>query len=499
MLQVREVGLSSLAHFRYIYSQLLTEKISEIDARLLISAAQLRRIIAPGLDPIALEEAQKNYLIGQGISLSPGCSMGRVVRSIDEARAMANKKVILTGTVTKIELETLPENVIGIVSSKGSVGSHLARIATGLDDRGVVVVYGVRVSRMPKNAVITLNGDTGEVFRGRIKTSKKTSLLSEEEQHILLKWQKERRDNPWLFVMQRNDIESIINEALTQLRRVKETIKVPKGLVIQVVNEVLPPEIRMEYAVLPINTPVHKLLTLGDKILNSGSDLSIRSCPFPDVGGRGKSPYAYITTHRELRKFCYSFFFKKQGGLPQWKNLRNPSLTDIVLGKIPKGKLDKKLEKEHCAWTLSCTHDSVVLQIVPFTPLLRSHDEVDESDMISLVLHYDPTMDKELHVDRVVVGNNLQKKDEDVEQTVKNTQAYHFLSYVAGTVLGQWWTEHNIPGLMAALTVAFPRNAYFPLALEGQARISPNGGRGNQMWCLTYGLKADPIKKNGSH
>lgn len=497
LLQARKVSLSSLAHFRFIREQIQQRKVSEKEAKLFVSAAQLRRIIVPGLDQEGLEKARlEGRLIGQGISLSPGWSSGVMVKSIEEAKFFKRKKVIFVGRVTKAILEKRTKNIIGFVSDKGSIGSHISRQETEFDDQGVVVINGVKIPveiLHQKNVVLTLNGDTGEVFEGTISVSLKSGSLTKSERKQVLRWQKERRDNPWLFAKPRNNIEPLIDRAADLLHTAEETITSPKGRVIQVSNALLPQEIRMEYQILPINISVRKLLQLGREILASGSDLSIRSCPRIDEEGKGKSPYTYIRSLEELKKFIY-----KLDGLFKWKNLKHPQLTEIVLGRIPKGKLDKTLYNEHCAWTLSCTHDSVVLNIVPFTPLLRSHEKKKKDDMMTLILHVDPNRGGRLVIDRLVIGKNLQRgtKKGGGEQEKIHIQAYEFLGYVTSEVFGKWWNRHNIPGLMAALTTAFPRTQYYPLAFEGQARISPNGSRGKRVFCNGYGIKADRVKRS---
>lgn len=497
LLQARKVSLSSLAHFRFIREQMQMDRMKEKEAKLLVSAAQLRRIIAPGLDQEDLERARnEDRLIGQGISLSPGWSSGVIVRSIEEAKFFKKKKVIFVGRVTKSILEKKTDNIMGFVSDKGSIGSHISRRETEFDDQGVVVINGIKIPATilkDKDAVITLNGETGEVFNREIKVSTNTGPLTQLERQQVLRWQRERRDNPWLFVMPQKNIQSSIDHASDLLHAAKRTIRSPKGRVIQVSDALLPQEIRMKYQVFPIGVNKKKLLDLGNEILESGFDLSIRSCPLIDEEGKGKSPYAYITSKEELKKFIYSF-----DGLFKWKMLKHPQLTEIVLGRIPKGKLDETLCDEHCAWTLSCTHDSVILNVVPFTPLLRSHEKKRKDDMMTLVLHVDHNKGGRLVIDRLIMGRNLQKeaKKGGDEQEKINIRSYEFLSYVASEVFGKWWNQYNIPGLMAALTTAFPRTQYYPLAFEGQARIAPNGSRGKKMFCLGYGIKADRVKRS---
>jgi len=265
-LQARKVSLSSLAHFRFIREQMQMDRMKEKEAKLLVSAAQLRRIIAPGLDQEDLERARnEDRLIGQGISLSPGWSSGVIVRSIEEAKFFKKKKVIFVGRVTKSILEKKTDNIMGFVSDKGSIGSHISRRETEFDDQGVVVINGIKIPATilkDKDAVITLNGETGEVFNREIKVSTNTGPLTQLERQQVLRWQRERRDNPWLFVMPQKNIQSSIDHASDLLHAAKRTIRSPKGRVIQVSDALLPQEIRMKYQVFPIGVNKKKLLEM---------------------------------------------------------------------------------------------------------------------------------------------------------------------------------------------------------------------------------------------
>ena len=152
--------------------------ISEAEAVARIEPGSLDQLLHPTLDPDA-----KREVVVKGLPASPGAASGKIVMTADEAEARAQ----MGEAVILVREETSPEDIHGmhaahgILTSRGGMTSHAAVVARGMgrpcvsgagDLRidakgGTVSVYGVTLS---KGDVITIDGSTGEVMRGRVPT-----------------------------------------------------------------------------------------------------------------------------------------------------------------------------------------------------------------------------------------------------------------------------------------------------------------------------------------
>ena len=155
--------------------------ISEEQAILRVAPAQLDQLLHPILDPEAPKEA-----IARGLPASPGAVSGEVVFSAEDAEAATrtDRQVIL------VRIETSPEDINGmnaaegILTTRGGASSHAALVSRGMGKCAVVgcealeidytqQTFQVRGTDLVLRAgdLITLDGSTGEVFRGRVPTS----------------------------------------------------------------------------------------------------------------------------------------------------------------------------------------------------------------------------------------------------------------------------------------------------------------------------------------
>ena len=158
---------------------LVAEKlVTEQEALLLIDAAAIEQLLHPTLDP----KADKN-VIGKGLPASPGAASGKVVFSAEEAenRTKLKEKVIL------VRIETSPEDINGmnvaqgVLTARGGMTSHAAVVARGMGkpcvsgaadlqidtNNKVLTIKGQVISQ---DDVITINGATGEIILGEVKT-----------------------------------------------------------------------------------------------------------------------------------------------------------------------------------------------------------------------------------------------------------------------------------------------------------------------------------------
>lgn len=474
ILQTRPVPMSTLGEFKFLMDQVNKGSITIEEAKRGLSLEQLQQLLVPELDPRALVSAKKEgRLLGTGVSLSSGWATGSKITSIEQAKRCGNKPAILYGDLSPKEFRQLPDNVRGCESKTGSVGSHKARAATPLDTQGVVVMFGVNLDHVPKGTIVTLSGSTNEVFLGKIPTSSSNhSLLDPLERNTVEKWKQERVQNPWKFITQDNGVGQLTEKLEHVLTEARQKFLSPKAHAIIAINAVIPPDIRIPYTVVS-KTDENQVRLLIQQALSSGSDVTVRTCPYPDTSG--KSPYAVITGEKAMERFFLNRdYTKKHGGWLRW--LDDVSITEVVIGTIPKHKLNPKYFQDHCNWTLTCVGERIYLQIIPGSPLLRSHEKILPEKMITVDVQFDPSCPDEngIRLRHLIIGDEL-KTDRD---------RYAFLNLVTRTVLGKWWREHHLALRMAAVTEALPQ--FLVPGLEGQASIIPG-----KEWVRVYGVKLD--------
>lgn len=174
MLQTRAGKRTAAASFRIAVEMAGEGVISKNEAVMRVDPAALDQLLHPALD-----SASDCIAIATGLPASPGAAIGQVVFDADDAVTLANagKDVILVRT------ETSPEDIHGmhaakgIVTARGGMTSHAAVVARGMGrpcvsgagsikidyKNGVFTANGMSVS---KGDIITLDGATGEVFKG---------------------------------------------------------------------------------------------------------------------------------------------------------------------------------------------------------------------------------------------------------------------------------------------------------------------------------------------
>jgi phosphohistidine swiveling domain-containing protein len=464
--------MSTVGEFRFLTDQKQKGLLTEEELKKKLSLEQLHQLLIPELDPEALALArEEDRCLGIGVSLSPGWAKGHLVTSIEQAKHNVNKSVILYADLSPKDLRELPGNVRGVISQTGSIGSHKARAATKLDAQGIVAIFGVHLDSFKKGRVVTISGSTNEVFLGKIRTSPtSTILLVQSERNIINQWVYERSKNPWLFITPENGIDQLTKELKQAITEARRNFLSPKAHAIIAINAMIPPEIRIPYTVISKTDEVLVRKHLR-QALNSGSDVTIRTCRYPDT--RGTSPYAVITNEADEKHFFQDpNYTNRHGGWHRW--LDDSSITEVVVGEIPKNKLNPKFYQHHCNWTLSCVGEHLYLQIVPGNPFLRSQETMLPEKMITVEMKYDSSCPNGIRLQRLVIGSELKT----------NTDRYTFLNLVTRTVLGTWWKDHNLALRMAAVSEVMPQ--FLVPGLEGQASIFP----GNE-WVKVYGVKAD--------
>lgn len=178
MLQTRNGKRTANAAIKIAMDMLDEKLIDEKTALLRVSPASLDQLLHPRLDPKA-----KKTILAKGLPASPGGVCGKAVFSSDDAVAWKEKgeKVIL------VRIETSPEDIEGMVAAqgilttRGGMTSHAAVVARGMGKCCVAgcgdihVDYKLKEFRaqgyvVREGDVITLDGGTGEVYLGEVKT-----------------------------------------------------------------------------------------------------------------------------------------------------------------------------------------------------------------------------------------------------------------------------------------------------------------------------------------
>jgi len=184
MLQTRNGKRTAFAAFKIAVDMVKEGLISKEDALMRIEPEQLNQLLRPIFDPKEKDKSIKaGNLVAKGLNAGPGAATGKVVYNAEDAESWAGRgeKVIL------VRIETSPEDIRGmnaaqgILTSRGGMTSHAALVARQM---GKVCVAGcgdldidykkktikVKGKTIKEGGYISIDGTTGEVFAGEMKT-----------------------------------------------------------------------------------------------------------------------------------------------------------------------------------------------------------------------------------------------------------------------------------------------------------------------------------------
>src|SRR5438045_7561575 len=160
--------------------------ISEEEAVKRVEPIQVYQLLLPRFDESEKQKAEKEgRLLAKGLNASPGAATGKAVFDADTAEELGK-----AGTdVVLVRPETSPDDVHGMLVAKGvrtargGATSHSAVVARGLSLPCVAGCEGIRVNEeehlfrvvdsdfvLREGDDISIDGATGEVFAGIIKT-----------------------------------------------------------------------------------------------------------------------------------------------------------------------------------------------------------------------------------------------------------------------------------------------------------------------------------------
>jgi pyruvate, orthophosphate dikinase len=180
MLQTRNGKRTGAAMVKIAMDLLKEKKIGKREALLRVQPEKLDELLHPVFDKKALDAA---VVIAKGLPASPGAATGQIVFHADEAEQWKaqGKKVIL------VRIETSPEDLAGmdaaegILTARGGMTSHAAVVARGMGKCCVSGAGSVKIDYKTRKLTaegktlkegdwISLNGSTGVVYEGQIKT-----------------------------------------------------------------------------------------------------------------------------------------------------------------------------------------------------------------------------------------------------------------------------------------------------------------------------------------
>ena len=206
MLQTRTGKRTAQAAVKVAVDMVREGLISDDEALLRVEPLHVVQLLLPRFDEAAKEGARKEgRYLAKGLNASPGAATGCVSFDPDEAERLGLEKK----PVVLVRIETSPDDVHGMLHSKGiltahgGATSHAAVVARGL---GLPCVAGCEALRIDYDAgefhvgervvrrgdFVSIDGTTGEVFEGAIR-SIDPDFDREEDLKTLLGWADEKR------------------------------------------------------------------------------------------------------------------------------------------------------------------------------------------------------------------------------------------------------------------------------------------------------------------
>jgi pyruvate,orthophosphate dikinase len=197
MLQTRNGKRTGRAAVRVALQMVEEGLITKDEAIFRVEPNQLYDFLVPRLD----EKSTKVEVLATGLPASPGAAVGQIVFTADEAVAKAGHD--RKNPVILVRAETTPEDIhgmevaVGILTSRGGMTSHAAVVTRGMGKCCVAGAGDIQVDERAgemrvKGQIfkagdwISLDGTTGRVIKGKLKTVEAKS--DDQELLTLMSW-----------------------------------------------------------------------------------------------------------------------------------------------------------------------------------------------------------------------------------------------------------------------------------------------------------------------
>ena len=186
MLQTRSGKRSAAAAIKVLVDMVNEGLITGQEAVKRADTTQVYQLLLPRFDENEKKKAEnEGRLLAKGLNASPGAASGKAVFDADRAEELGKSGV----PVVLVRPETSPDDVHGmlvakgVLTARGGATSHAAVVARGLGLPCVAGCEGIRVNEeehlfrvvdsdfvLREGDDISIDGATGEVFAGIIKT-----------------------------------------------------------------------------------------------------------------------------------------------------------------------------------------------------------------------------------------------------------------------------------------------------------------------------------------
>jgi phosphohistidine swiveling domain-containing protein len=407
LLQTRNVPLDPEASVKIAVRMVKEGLIDKEEALARVHPVQLewlsRNRLAEGTEESAIDEG---LLIAKGISACSGVAIGSAAFTVEEAiqRADSGEDVILVRP--QIGPDDVPGMLksAGIATARGGATSHAALIAKNMRKPCVVGCETIQIDEVSETFVapggpvrsghaLTVSGDTGRVFRGRLPTEKAKSF---PELRKFRSWYGKTRpfSGAWSRAAYSQQVDHE-RDCLAEARELASRLpwSTEKANVIEALK-LLHPKMRIRQEV----AKAHDVQTIRRQmydVIQSGYWNGPRTCYYPSALGKAGWQMA-IDTLEEVDKFLSNPNYKNEdsrseaGGYPRW--IQDPNLREIITVYDPPRLGVEEFEDEHFVFTISCRKrpDQVLIEMNIGTAQLRSIESADPWRLIHITMDLDP-------------------------------------------------------------------------------------------------------------
>ncbi len=182
MLQTRNGKRTAEAALRIAVELVEEGKINEEEAIMKVEPRLLDQLLHPNFDPESLANGK---VITTGLAASPGAATGKIYFTAEDVKSASENGV---ENIILVRLETSPEDIEGmiiaegILTGRGGMTSHAAVVARGMGTCCVSGCSELKIDEESKTVKtkdgkvytegdhISLDGSTGKVYDGEIKT-----------------------------------------------------------------------------------------------------------------------------------------------------------------------------------------------------------------------------------------------------------------------------------------------------------------------------------------
>ena len=178
ILQSRNAELNVQSSFKVLTDLVKEGVIKETDAINHLKEDHIEKSLA-----LIIDESQEINILTKGLPASPGVISGQVGFNIEAIKSIKEKghKAVLVLSETNTNDVKAMHASDGILTSRGGLTSHAAVVARGLGKpcitgaNEIEIVYEDRIIKIGNRKInefetITLNGHTGDVVEGKVKT-----------------------------------------------------------------------------------------------------------------------------------------------------------------------------------------------------------------------------------------------------------------------------------------------------------------------------------------